>query len=68
MLHVHCRHGDGDFSKFEFFQHHYNGTDLSRLDVRVVKDYAMLLAVETWRSLSGGTQSAQTEAAGHNEL
>lgn len=24
VYHVHCRHGDGDFSKFEFFSHHYD--------------------------------------------
>lgn len=24
VYHIHCRHGDKDFSKFEFFQHHYD--------------------------------------------
>ena len=54
VLHIHCRHGDGDFSKFEFFKHHYDTVDLTTLEINVVKDYATLLAVGTWRTLGKG--------------
>lgn len=52
VLHIHCRHGDGDFSKFEFFSHHYDRVDLSTLDISVVKDYAMHMSVSSWRMLN----------------
>jgi hypothetical protein len=54
VLHIHCRHGDGDFSKFEFFNHHYAHVDLTKLDPSIVKDYATLLAASTWKSLNPG--------------
>ncbi len=63
VLHIHCRHGDGNFSKFDFFQHHYDAVDLSSLDVSIVKDYAMLLAVSTWRAISGSPGPAPAGAA-----
>ena len=58
VLHIHCRHGDGDFSKFEFFHHHYDRVDLNKLDPSIVKDYATLLAAGTWRSLNTGSNKA----------
>ena len=58
VLHIHCRHGDGDFSKFSFFEHHYDHVDISKLDLNVVKDYAMMLAVSTWRGLSRNLDQA----------
>lgn len=65
VLHIHCRHGDGDFSKFEFFRHHYDNVDLSKLNIRVVRDYAMLLATSTWRGIGKGKYDAKK---GRDEL
>eukprot|EP00195_Chlamydomonas_chlamydogama_P006615 CAMPEP_0202903444 /NCGR_PEP_ID=MMETSP1392-20130828/24466_1 /ASSEMBLY_ACC=CAM_ASM_000868 /TAXON_ID=225041 /ORGANISM="Chlamydomonas chlamydogama, Strain SAG 11-48b" /LENGTH=389 /DNA_ID=CAMNT_0049590625 /DNA_START=8 /DNA_END=1177 /DNA_ORIENTATION=+ len=61
VIHIHCRHGDGDFSKFEFFNHHYDKADLTSLQPAIVKDYAMLLAVTTWRHLAGDPSSRQRQ-------
>ncbi|EFJ49442.1 hypothetical protein VOLCADRAFT_117238 [Volvox carteri f. nagariensis] len=54
LYHIHCQHGDGDFSKFEFFRHRYNDRDIYRpgaLDFNVVRDYSLFLAASTWRQL-----------------
>ena len=61
VWHIHCRHGDGDFSKFEFFKHHYDHVDLAKLKVTIVKDYATLLAAGTWRAINGAKQSSKDE-------
>eukprot|EP01026_Neomeris_dumetosa_P009893 TRINITY_DN13498_c0_g1_i1.p1 TRINITY_DN13498_c0_g1~~TRINITY_DN13498_c0_g1_i1.p1 ORF type:complete len:148 (+),score=30.56 TRINITY_DN13498_c0_g1_i1:3-446(+) len=54
VYHIHCRHGDGDFSKFEFFKHQYQDVDLGKLDSSVVKDFAMFLAAGSWRLINAG--------------
>ena len=61
VWHIHCRHGDKDFSKFEFFKHHYDTTDLSTLNIGIVKDYATFLAARTWRAIGGGRKAEQNQ-------
>ncbi|KAG2453835.1 hypothetical protein HYH02_002042 [Chlamydomonas schloesseri] len=63
LYHIHCQHGDGNFSKFEFFKHKYYDRDITTgLDFNLVKDYALWLAVSTWRHvLSMQNQAAQQQ-------
>ena len=69
VLHIHCRHGDGNFSKFEFFQHQYTDANISGLDIKVVKNYATYLAVSTWRALQGAPSQAKPPSPPvHSEL
>ncbi|KAG2501633.1 hypothetical protein HYH03_000138 [Edaphochlamys debaryana] len=63
LYHIHLQHGDGDFSKFEFFKHHYDGRDITQgLDFNLVRDYALWLAVSTWRHVRGGQAALQAGA------
>ncbi|KAG2434028.1 hypothetical protein HXX76_007757 [Chlamydomonas incerta] len=63
LYHIHCQHGDGNFSKFEFFKHKYYDRDITTgLDFNLVKDYALWLAVSTWRHVVGMQQQAAAAA------
>jgi len=46
VYHIHCRHGDKDFSK-----HQYDHVDILRLDIGTVRNYCTWLAASTWRQL-----------------
>ncbi|GAX80048.1 hypothetical protein CEUSTIGMA_g7487.t1 [Chlamydomonas eustigma] len=61
VLHIHCRHGDGDFNKYDFFKHHYEHVSVKDLDLRIVKDYATYLAVSSWRALNPRIQDSKSE-------
>eukprot|EP00798_Chlamydomonas_sp_ICE-L_P016435 gene16435-22652_t len=44
VYHIHCRHGDVDFNKFDFFKHHYDhDKDLSVFDHAIVKGHPLLI-------------------------
>ncbi|KXZ55622.1 hypothetical protein GPECTOR_2g1172 [Gonium pectorale] len=62
LYHIHSQHDDKDFSKFEFFKHKYAHRDISTgLDFNLVKDYALWLAVSTWRHVKGLQQQQQQQ-------
>ena len=48
--------------RFEFFKHHYDGVDVQSTDFNVAKNYAMSLAVTTWRHVQQ-LQQAQLQQA-----
>ncbi|GIM08485.1 hypothetical protein Vretimale_12492 [Volvox reticuliferus] len=64
LYHIHCQHGDGNFSKFEFFMHKYRDRDITvGLDFNRVRDYSLVLSVATWRQLAAGKIGAQANGS-----
>ena len=47
--HIHCWHTDKLFSKFKFYDGAYDGIDPSSLDLNVIREYCLSMALKSGR-------------------